>query len=602
MDEVINDILNALREGDISQAELDALLRAQSKKLHDGRKRIAKKYIMPFFLKEKERKSALWQSWNVTPELEEQFKHLLKMKPRRTASGVATITIITKPWPCCGSCVFCPNDIRMPKSYLHDEPACQRAERNYFDPYLQVVSRLNALIAMGHATDKVELIVLGGTWTGYPATYRFWFVTRLFEALNDAPEMRTYKEAAIRASYQQAGIADGAEELTSFVQKIQQDLNAHRLTYNEAFVKLYGPDSSWGHIASEQCATIDQLHYQHIQNEHAEHRVVGLVVETRPDALTPDTLRELRTIGCTKIQMGIQSLFFDIRAQNGRPISQSSIDKAFELCRLFGFKSHIHHMINLAGSTPATDRDDYRMLVEDIRYLPDEIKLYPCALIASSDLEQLYTQGKWEPYSEDTLVALLADDLKITPAYTRVSRIIRDFSAHDIVAGNKKTNLRQMVEASLANELETIQEIRVREVGVETFNIEELTLQSIPYETTVSQEYFLQMVTPEGKIAGFLRLSLPNIDLVKGYKESLPIREGEAMIREVHVYGFAAQIAQEGRSMQHHGLGKHLIEKASDIAREAGYTHLNVISAVGTREYYRKLGFVDNDLYQQKPL
>ena len=145
----------------------------------------AKKRLLPYYLHVKEADPARWGSWNVDEALERRLVQTLRMKPRRTASGVATVTVLTKPWPCAGDCLYCPNDLRMPKSYLADEPACQRAERNWFDPYLQVAARLRALVEMGHVTDKVELIVLGGTWSDYPQDYQAWFVRELFRALND---------------------------------------------------------------------------------------------------------------------------------------------------------------------------------------------------------------------------------------------------------------------------------------------------------------------------------------------------------------------------------------------------------------------------------
>ena len=186
MEDIIVEILDRLRAGE----ELDA--KALLRILNDHNKRLganvphySKKKLLPFYLRTKERDLQRWQSWNITHELEQQLVHLLQVKPRRSASGVATITVITKPWKCGGACIYCPNDLRMPKSYLSDEPACQRAERNYFDPYLQVTSRLRALNQMGHVTDKIELIVLGGTWSDYPRAYQIWFITELFRALND---------------------------------------------------------------------------------------------------------------------------------------------------------------------------------------------------------------------------------------------------------------------------------------------------------------------------------------------------------------------------------------------------------------------------------
>lgn len=190
MEDFILDILARIRELERALAanELEDIVRAHNQGIRDNKSHISKRRALPFFLKVRESDPQRWSSWNISPNEDALLLQTLRMKPRRTASGVATITVITKPWLCSGTCIYCPNDVRMPKSYLHNEPACQRAERNCFDPYLQVSSRLRALESMGHVTDKIELIVLGGTWNDYPESYRIWFVRELFRALNDAEE------------------------------------------------------------------------------------------------------------------------------------------------------------------------------------------------------------------------------------------------------------------------------------------------------------------------------------------------------------------------------------------------------------------------------
>ena len=166
MEEALLEIIAALEAGeDVDAAWLDKLVRRHNRAAHDGTRQVAKRRLLPFYLHVKAEDPERWAAWKVSEATDAALVRLLQAKPRRTASGVATITVLTKPWPCSGACVFCPNDIRMPKSYLHNEPACERAEQNWFDPYLQVTSRLTALSQMGHAIDKIELIVLGGTWS-----------------------------------------------------------------------------------------------------------------------------------------------------------------------------------------------------------------------------------------------------------------------------------------------------------------------------------------------------------------------------------------------------------------------------------------------------
>ncbi len=601
MDETIADIFDCLRAGTLDAAGLDRILRRASRRRADGR-RVAKKQVLPYFLKARAQRTAAWESWDTTPDLEERFIAALQMKPRRTASGVATITVITKPQPCSGNCLFCPNDVRMPKSYLHSEPACQRAERQCFDPYLQAAARLQALRDMGHATDKVELIVLGGSWTDYSAPYRLWFATELITCLNASDERRADEVRKRVARYGALGITGNADAIAERTRPVQEAVTTGQLTYNDAAAMLYGPDTPWGEAAAFQEAGWEELQAAQKANETAAHRVVGLVVETRPDAIDPPALAEMRRLGCTKVQLGIQSLDPEVLAANGRPMAIGTIERALGLCRLFGFKTHVHFMVNLAGSTPEADKHGFDRLVSDDRFKPDEVKLYPCALVEGTALMERYRTGSWRPYSEEELIDVLCAAMEAAPPYLRVSRMIRDISSCDIVAGNKKTNLRQMVEQALQRSGAPVQEIRFREVGAEPLDPASLALDETAYRTAATREHFLQWVTPEGRIAGFLRLSLPEPAALAEYGDTLPVGPGEAMIREVHIYGIATELDHPGTSAQHRGLGRQLIERTCTIAREAGFAAVNVISAVGTREYYRRLGFRDNGLYQQRPL
>ena len=593
MEDAILEIIAAIKASDkkLDAAWLDRLLRRHNRASHDGIRRVAKRRLLPYYLHTREHDPERWESWQVDPDTERVLLQLMRLKPRRTASGVATITVITKPWPCSSDCLYCPNDVRMPKSYLADEPACQRAERNYFDPYLQVRSRLVALSEMGHVTDKVELIVLGGTWSDYPATYQLWFVKELFRAVSDFGEQRIcgdHPEERDRR-YRACGHTYDVQELERRTKTLQREVNEGLLTYNEAIARI-GLRDEWRQSAAWQQAGEDELFAEHQRNEQAAHRVVGLTIETRPDLITSESARMMRRLGCTKVQMGIQSLDQRILAANHRNVTIGQIAGAFEALRLAGFKIQVHFMANLLGATPDGDKADYLRLVSDERFLPDEVKLYPCSLVESAHLGRCFEEGSWAPYAEDDLIDLLVCDTLATPSYTRISRMIRDISATDIVAGNRKTNLRQMVEARIAQQGSQASEIRMREVATNDVDLAGLRLDCIKYRTTVSEEHFLQWVTDENRIAGFLRLSLPT-------------ERDEAMIREVHVYGRVAGLGAEAQgAAQHAGLGRQLVEEACRQAAEAGYGAINVISAIGTRGYYRKLGFVDGGLYQRRTL
>lgn len=611
MEKTLHNILGEIRRTNAPLAPdaLDRIIRARNREVAGPVRYVAKKKLLPFYQEAKEHRPEHWRTWGVSPAEEALLVRTLQVKPRRTASGVATVTVLTKPWPCSSACLYCPNDVRMPKSYLHDEPACQRAERNWFDPYLQVTARLRTLHQMGHVTDKVELIVLGGTWSDYPEAYQIWYMHELFRALNDMGcETAVERESETRRKqYRDTGIACERDDLANWAAEAQARVTAGDASYNETVRNLYAcgthvDGNGWVAAAQWQTATFPQLEALQRKNESTEHRCVGLVVETRPDAVTPNRLATLRRLGCTKLQMGIQSLDEHILAANHRGIGVDRMQQAFELARIFGFKTHAHFMTNLLGATPESDAADYRRMVEHPAFKPDEVKLYPCALVDGTGLVAHWRDGSWRPYTEQELVNLLAEDVLVTPPFTRISRMIRDISAHDIMTGNKKVNLRQLVDLELAKRSEPVQEIRSREIAFGAAANDELSLSEIAYETTNTHEVFLQWVAPGNRIAGFLRLSMPNADYIDAHVTALPIDAGEAMIREVHVYGRVAGLHQGGENAQHRGLGRMLIERACDIARENGYTAINVISAIGTRGYYRKQGFTDNGLYQKRSL
>jgi elongator complex protein 3 len=267
------------------------------------------------------------------------------------------------------------------------------------------------------------------------------------------------------------------------------------------------------------------------------------------------------------------------------------------LLRAAGFKIHAHWMPNLYGSSPEQDIEDFDRVFSIPAFRPDELKIYPCSLIESAELMAYYQDGRWRPYEHDELLLVLTECLRRTPGYCRVTRVIRDIPGSDIVEGNRVTNFRELAETELDRRGIERQEIRSREVQQREVSEGSLTLEETRYETNVGQEHFLQMLTDEGRLAGFLRLSLPD--------SPAPIPEiaDSAMIREVHVYGVVVGLGhrRDGKS-QHLGIGKMLISRAEELSQAAGYPELAVISSVGTRDYYRRLGFEDGEMYQRKGL
>jgi elongator complex protein 3 len=508
----------------------------------------------------------------------------------RTQSGVAPLTVLTRPHPCPGKCIFCPNDVRMPKSYLAREPGAQRAAHHAFDPYGQTLGRLLAFHHTGHQVDKVELIILGGTWSFYPEPYQIWFVKRCFDALNDfAPEPTPAPPDA----------APGRVEFGALAAEV--DGRTMATTYNQIVTRFLHEQQGGKLLASAEHATWDELRAVQQHNEHSKARCVGLVLETRPDHLDEAEALRLRRLGATKVQIGYQSLSDRVLALNQRGHDVAATRRAMNILRQAGFKIHAHWMPNLYGSDPEHDIADFATLFKDPDFRPDELKIYPCSLLPSAELMRFYEQGQWRPYSAAELTHVLAECLLQVPPYCRVTRVVRDIPGDDILVGNKVTNLREVVERDLARRGLALQDIRAREIRSRRVALADLRLVSSEYASAIGREVFLQFVTAQQHVVGFCRLSLPQAPVFAAEIAT------SAMIREVHVYGVVVgfgelpQVPERPRS-QHAGLGRQLVEAAAQRAAQAGFRRLAVISAVGTRAYYRGLGFVDGELYQHRQL
>jgi elongator complex protein 3 len=466
--------------------------------------------------------------WQADPTLLRR----IRMKPIRTLSGVTTVTVLTKPYPCPGKCIFCPTDIRMPKSYLPDEPGAMRALQHAFDPFEQTAARIESLEAIGHPTDKVELLILGGTWSSYRRDYQAWFIQRCLDAMNDFESI---------------------------------DLNQ-----------------------AQQA------------NTEAPHRNVGLVIETRPDHIDADEIRWLRYLGVTKVQMGAQSLDDGILQMNHRGHTVQQTRDAVRALRSAGFKIVLHWMPNLLGASLNSDHIDFNRLWDDTDLRPDEIKIYPCQLLENADLNACWKRGEYKPYTTDELIALIADIKPSIPRYCRVNRIIRDIPSTHVVEGNRRTSLRQDVHAELRRRQKTCHCIRCREVRGRPFSSDDVRLDDLAYMAGAGNEHFLSFVTREDRVAGYLRLFLPEFGTAP---TGLAVLSRAALVRELHIYGQSLPLgASEGGAAQHSGLGGQLIAEAERLAAQAGFPRLAIIAALGTRGYYGRLGYRLAGSYMVKDL
>jgi len=456
----------------------------------------------------------------------------IRMKPVRTLSGVTTVTVLTKPYPCPGKCIFCPDDARMPKSYLPDEPGAMRALQHAYDPFRQTNKRIQALHEIGHPTDKIELLVLGGTWSAYPEDYQAWFLKRCLDAMNGF-------DAASLAEAQQA-------------------------------------------------------------NESAQHRNVGLVIETRPDWINLEEIKRLRALGVTKVQIGVQSMDDAILALNQRGHTVEQSRAAMRLLRAAGLKVVVHWMPNLLGATLESDAEDFTRLWVDEAMRPDEIKIYPCQLLARTGLYEQWERGAYQPYTTQQLINLLADIKPQIPRYCRVNRIVRDIPSPNVVEGNKRTSLRQDVQRELVERGTECVCIRCREVRREAFDLDSVSLEELVYAAGWAEEHFISYSTQDDRLAGYVRLSLPGADSVD---LGLPDLRAAALIREVHVYGQSLPVGDsQALTPQHSGLGTRLMARAEELAQEHGYRRVAVIAALGTRGYYRKLGYSLGETYMAKSI
>lgn len=463
---------------------------------------------------------------------EDSFLRRIRMKPVRTLSGVTTVTVLTRPSPCPGDCLFCPTDARMPKSYVPDEPGARRAVQHDFDPHQQTAARLEALESIGHPTDKTELLILGGSWSAYPQEYQDWFVQRCLDAMN-------------------------------------------------------GMDSA-------------SLPEAQRVNAEGRRRNVGLVVETRPDMITPAEVARLRSLGVTKVQLGAQSLDDRILKLNRRGHTVEGTRRAVSLLRAAGFKVVLHWMPNLLGADLVSDRQDFPRLWDDPGLRPDEIKIYPCQLLANTDLYEVWQRGEYVPYTTGELIGLIADLKTTIPRYCRVNRVIRDIPSTRVVAGNKRTSLRMDVHEALRRSGRRCECIRCREVRGRLVDPGELHEESLTYAAGGGTEHFLSFVTPEDLLAAYLRLWLPG---PQSPDTGLAVLRGAALVRELHVYGQSLPVgaASEGEA-QHAGLGARLMAKAEALSASLGFQRLAVISALGTREYYRRLGYKLEETYMVKAI
>jgi len=459
-----------------------------------------------------------------------KLEKILKTRPIRSLSGIVNISVLTKPYPCPGKCIFCPSEKGMPKSYLSGEPAAERAKTLKFDPYLQVKKRIEMLKFEGHPTDKIELRIVGGSFTFYPKKYQEWFVKRCFDGAN-GKKSKNLEEA----------------------QK---------------------------------------------KNEKAKNRIVGISIETRPDLINEEEVKWLRKLGVTMVEIGVQSVFDEILEKNETGLNVEKIARATKILKDAGFKVLYHLMPNLMGSDPKLDKKCFEIVFSDERFKPDWIKIYPTVVTKESRLYKFWKEGKYKPYSDEELIKLLIQVKKELPYWVRVTRILRDIPAPKVVAGCKISNLREVVKREMEKRGISCHCIRCREVRERYDPKEKVYLFREDYQASGGKEIFLSFENRERtKLFSYLRLRIPS-QIFEGRKHFIPTLENSAIIREIQTLGEMVPIEKKKIAPQHRGLGKKLVKEAEKITKkEFGLKKIAVISGVGVRDYWRKLGYNLRETY-----
>ncbi|MEM4702964.1 MAG: tRNA uridine(34) 5-carboxymethylaminomethyl modification radical SAM/GNAT enzyme Elp3 [Candidatus Pacearchaeota archaeon] len=447
-------------------------------------------------------------------------------KPTKTVSGVTPVAVVVKPRACNhGTCLYCPT-LGVPQSYTPKSPAVIRAIMLDYDPYKQVQARIKAFKVMKHPTDKIELIIMGGTFLSYPIEYQYDFIKACYDALN-RKKSKTLEEA-----------------------------------------KKF--------------------------NEKSKHRCVALCIETRPDVCNNEEIKRMLEFGCTRVELGVQAIDDKIYKKVKRGHKVKDVIEATRNLKNAGFKVGYHVMPGLPGSNFNKDIKMFKKIFWNENFRPDQLKIYPCQVIQGSELEKLYWQGKYRPYTNEELIKLLIELKKIVPRYCRIMRVMREIPPEFLVAGTTRIDLRKVVAEEMARQGLKCRCIRCREIGFALLKSKKidknLKLNKIEYKASKGEEFFLEIINKDDIIFGLARLRIPE-------------NRKELLVRELHVYGPALELGKKARKgAQHRGIGRWLMNEAEKIAQEHGCEKIRVISGVGVREYYRNLGYKLENEYMIKNL
>jgi len=502
-----------------------------------------------------------------------KLKSILLTKPTRTISGVAIVAIMTKPSKCPhGKCAMCPGGVKsvfgtVPQSYTGKEPATRRAIRNNYDPYLQVMNRLEQYIVQGHPIDKVELIIMGGTFPSCKKNYQEEFVKYSLKAMND---------------FSRLFFSNGMFNLIKFKEffELPNDIDDKK-RMKRIFTKL---------LKQKGKANLEK---EQLKNESSNVKCIGMTIETRPDYGNLAEGNEMLRLGCTRVELGIQSVYDDALKKIERGHSVKDSINSIRTLKDLGFKLNFHMMLGMPSINEKKDLEGLKELFKNEDFQPDMLKLYPLMVLKGTKIYDLWKNKKYIPLSTEKAAEIIAEFKKSVPEYVRIMRVQRDIPTFMTEAGVGMTNLRQYIDKLMQERKIKCSCIRCREI--KSKEKKEFNLKVIEYKASKAREFFIQAVDSENNLYGFCRLRFPSQFLRK------EITELSALVRELHVYGPMTEIG-EHKNVQHKGIGRILMKKAEEITRQNKKNKIIVISGIGAREYYKKLGYKREGVYMVKNL
>ncbi|MBR0271217.1 MAG: tRNA uridine(34) 5-carboxymethylaminomethyl modification radical SAM/GNAT enzyme Elp3 [Methanobrevibacter sp.] len=501
-----------------------------------------------------------------TEEEKELVSDTLKKKPTRTKSGVAIVAVMCHPHKCPhGRCLYCPESDIAPPSYTGEEPAALRGRMFEYHPYVQCFNRLSQLKKIGHPIDKVELIIMGGTFPSRDLCYQEWFVSQCLKAMTDFGLI----------------LENNAEfEIDKpLIREFEKDI-----------LKTY-PPSDYVLIDDVQLA-----------NENSKVRCVGMTFETRPDYCKKDHINRMLDFGVTRVELGVQTLSDELYTKVKRGHTIADVIESNQLLRDSAIKVAMHMMPGLFVGQKE-DLKMFKQLFSDDNFKPDMLKIYPCLVTEGSELYDMWKEGIYSPYTDEEAVELIVEIKKILPKWVRTMRIQRDIPSTLIEAGVQKSNLGELVYNKLEEHNINCQCIRCREIGHKktsrNYTLEDFKLFKESYNACGGEETFISIEDiNEESIAGFLRFRIPSENTFRP-----EITDKTALIRELHVYGNMIQIGDKNPSIgQHTGFGERLLREAENLAIDNDKDEIAIISGIGSRNYYRKFGYERKGPYMAKKL